>query len=149
MSIYPSDPTFTISFPPYYRLPTKMLASAFGLRSLSAAAGPSRAARSYIIRSGRRTYSVATDDRPLAGIKVVDLTRVLAGPTATMMLSDLGADVIKIESPQGDDTRMWAPPSAKLKEGDDVPRRDLPAESAYFMQANRNKRSYVRVEGYS
>jgi succinate--hydroxymethylglutarate CoA-transferase len=49
--------------------------------------------------------------------------------------------VIKIESPQGDDTRAWRPPSAKLKEGADTPRQDLPPESAYFMQANRNKRS--------
>lgn len=49
--------------------------------------------------------------------------------------------VSQIESPQGDDTRSWRPPSAKLKEGEGVPRPDLPPESAYFMQANRNKRS--------
>ncbi|WWC69385.1 uncharacterized protein I206_103324 [Kwoniella pini CBS 10737] len=82
------------------------------------------------------------DDRPLAGIKVVDLTRVLAGPLATMMLSDLGADVIKIEAPKhGDDTRSWLPPSAKFPENGKYPRPDLPPESAYFLQANRNKRS--------
>ncbi|WVN86791.1 uncharacterized protein L203_101963 [Cryptococcus depauperatus CBS 7841] len=90
-----------------------------------------------------RGYSVAPslDDRPLAGLKVVDLTRILAGPLATMMLSDLGADVIKIESPKtGDDTRSWLPPSAPVPI-EAHPRPDLPPESAYFLQANRNKRS--------
>ncbi|KAE8541123.1 hypothetical protein D1P53_002477 [Cryptococcus gattii VGV] len=87
------------------------------------------------------TPAIVNDDRPLAGIKVVDLTRILAGPFATMMLSDLGADVIKIESPKnGDDTRSWLPPSAPVPL-EDYPRPDLPPESAYFMQANRNKRS--------
>ncbi|WVW83010.1 hypothetical protein I302_105026 [Kwoniella bestiolae CBS 10118] len=86
--------------------------------------------------------SVNVDDRPLAGIKVVDLTRVLAGPLATMMLSDLGADVIKIETPKtGDDTRSWLPPSASFPSEGTYPRPDLPPESAYFLQANRNKRS--------
>ncbi|WWD15977.1 hypothetical protein CI109_100401 [Kwoniella shandongensis] len=88
-----------------------------------------------------RAYSTPVDDRPLAGIRVVDLTRVLAGPLATMMLSDLGADIIKIESPKhGDDTRSWLPPSASMPE-EGCPREDLPPESAYFLQANRNKRS--------
>jgi succinate---hydroxymethylglutarate CoA-transferase len=68
-------------------------------------------------------------DGALAGIRIVDLTRVLAGPLCTMMLGDMGADVIKIEPPEsGDDTRRWGPPFI----GD---------ESAYFLGVNRNKRS--------
>ncbi len=66
---------------------------------------------------------------PLKGVKVLDLSRVLAGPYATMMLADLGADVLKIEHPErGDDTRHWGPPFAG-------------SESAYFLSVNRNKRS--------
>jgi crotonobetainyl-CoA:carnitine CoA-transferase CaiB-like acyl-CoA transferase len=66
----------------------------------------------------------------LNGVRVVDLTRVLAGPYCTMMLGDLGADVIKIEIPgRGDDTRQWGPPFTES------------GESAYFISTNRNKRS--------
>ncbi len=66
----------------------------------------------------------------LEGVRVIDLTRVLAGPYCTMMLGDLGADIIKVEAPgKGDDTRQWGPPFAKG------------GESAYFLSANRNKRS--------
>ena len=73
---------------------------------------------------------------PLSGVTVVDLTRVLAGPYCTQMLGDLGADVIKIERPgAGDDTRKFAPPFLKDADGNDT------SESAYFMGANRNKRS--------
>ncbi len=72
----------------------------------------------------------------LSGIRVVDLTRVLAGPYCTQMLGDLGADVIKIERPgAGDDTRKFAPPFLQDADGNDT------GESAYFMSANRNKRS--------
>jgi crotonobetainyl-CoA:carnitine CoA-transferase CaiB-like acyl-CoA transferase len=66
---------------------------------------------------------------PLEGVKVLDLSRVLAGPYATMVLGDLGADVLKVEHPErGDDTRHWGPPFAG-------------GESAYFLSVNRNKRS--------
>jgi len=68
-------------------------------------------------------------DGPLAGVKVLDLTRVLAGPYCTMFLGDLGAEVVKIEQPEvGDDTRAWGPPF-------------VGGESAYFLCINRNKKS--------
>jgi len=68
---------------------------------------------------------------PLKGLRVFDLTRVLAGPICVQMLADLGADVVKIEKPgTGDDTRGFAPPYMPGTE-----------ESAYFIGANRNKRS--------
>jgi len=71
----------------------------------------------------------------LEGIRVLDLTRALAGPYCTMMLGDLGADVIKVERPdRGDDSRGWGPPFV----GD--PYGPYPGESAYFIAANRNKR---------
>lgn len=78
---------------------------------------------------------------PLEGIKVLDLSRVLAAPMATMLLADLGADVVKVESLAGDDTRNWQPPSAPMKAGDDVPLPNESPESAYFLSVNRNKRS--------
>jgi len=72
----------------------------------------------------------------LEGIRVLDLTRVLAGPWATQNLADLGAEVIKIERPgQGDDTRRWGPPFVRDREGRDTP------DAAYFMAANRGKKS--------
>lgn len=72
----------------------------------------------------------------LAGIRVLDLSRILAGPSATQLLGDLGADVIKVERPQeGDDTRKWGPPYIADNEGRPT------NESAYYMAANRNKRS--------
>lgn len=73
----------------------------------------------------------------LDGLVVLDLSRILAGPTCTQLLGDLGAEVIKIENPKsgGDDTRTWGPPFVKDADGNDT---DL---SAYFMSANRNKKS--------
>ena len=83
---------------------------------------------------------------PLTGIRIFDLTRILAGPTCTQLLGDLGADVIKIERPGvGDDTRSWGPPYVKDADGNDT------TESAYYLSANRNKRSITidlrRAEG--
>jgi len=73
---------------------------------------------------------------PLAGIRVLDLSRVLAGPWAGQLLADLGADVVKVERPgAGDDTRAWGPPWLKDRDGRDT------RESAYYLCTNRNKRS--------
>jgi len=73
---------------------------------------------------------------PLAHLKVLDLSRVLAGPWAGQILGDLGADVIKVERPgTGDDTRGWGPPYLKDSEGQES------GEAAYYLAANRNKRS--------
>ncbi|MBD8686920.1 MULTISPECIES: CaiB/BaiF CoA transferase family protein [unclassified Rhizobium] len=72
---------------------------------------------------------------PLAGIRVIELARVLAGPWAGQMLADMGADVIKVESPDGgDDTRAWGPPFVESKDGDNL-------SAAYYHSTNRGKRS--------
>jgi len=74
--------------------------------------------------------------QPLEGIRILDLTRAMAGPFCTMMLGDLGADVIKVERPgRGDDSRGWGPPFVGEPYG------PYPGESAYYLSANRNKRS--------
>ncbi len=76
-----------------------------------------------------RAYVLMDNIRPLDGIRVLDLSRDLAGPFCTMILGDLGADVIKVEDPNGgDETRIWGPPFVK-------------GESGYFLSTNRNKRS--------
>jgi crotonobetainyl-CoA:carnitine CoA-transferase CaiB-like acyl-CoA transferase len=75
--------------------------------------------------------------RSLAGVRVVDLSRALAGPYATMMLADVGADVLKVEPPAGDDSRGWLPFTGSPE--------DEQRESAYFLAANRGKRS-VRLD---
>ena len=73
----------------------------------------------------------------LAGIRVLDLSRVLAGPWSTQILADLGADVVKVEAPgRGDDTRAWGPPFLQGPDG-----QDEIGTSAYYLAANRNKRS--------
>ena len=74
-------------------------------------------------------------DGPLSGLRVLDLSRILAGPTCTQLFGDMGADVIKIERPvAGDDTRRWGPPFVQV-DGEDS------QESSYYLCANRNKRS--------
>ncbi len=80
---------------------------------------------------------------PLKGLRVLDMTRILAGPTCTQLLGDLGADVIKIERPgEGDDTRRWGPPYVRNADGSDSD------ASAYFLSSNRNKRSLTVDMGH-
>ena len=73
---------------------------------------------------------------PLLGIRILDLSRILAGPWCTQALADLGAEVIKVERPRvGDDTRAWGPPFVARPDGSET------GDSAYFMSANRGKKS--------
>jgi len=73
---------------------------------------------------------------PLKGLRILDMSRILAGPYATQLLGDMGADVIKVERPVvGDDTRAWGPPYVTTADG------EVTRESAYYMCTNRNKRS--------
>ncbi|MGN6622030.1 MAG: CaiB/BaiF CoA transferase family protein [Sphingomonas sp.] len=74
-----------------------------------------------------------TNPAPLAGLKVIELARILAGPWAGQTLADLGAEVIKVESPEGDDTRKWGPPFVENPDGSH--------DAAYFHATNRGKRS--------
>lgn len=83
---------------------------------------------------------------PLKGIRVFDMSRILAGPSATQILGDMGADIIKIEKPkEGDDTRKWGPPYVQDASGADT------TESSYYLSANRNKKSltldFTKPEG--
>jgi crotonobetainyl-CoA:carnitine CoA-transferase CaiB-like acyl-CoA transferase len=75
-------------------------------------------------------------DAPLKGVRVIELARILAGPWAGQLLADLGADVIKVESPDGDDTRKWGPPFVTGKDGENL-------SAAYYHSCNRGKRSIV------
>ncbi|XP_032558375.1 succinate--hydroxymethylglutarate CoA-transferase isoform X4 [Chiroxiphia lanceolata] len=98
-------------------------------RAPSAASASSGNGSSGGARSGGASPADASNVKPLDGVKILDLTRVLAGPFATMNLGDLGAEVIKVERPgAGDDTRAWGPPFAGT-------------ESVYFLSVNRNKKS--------
>ncbi|MBY0421201.1 MAG: CoA transferase [Parvularculaceae bacterium] len=76
---------------------------------------------------------MTTADKPLAGVRVLELARILAGPWIGQTLADLGADVLKVESPEGDDTRRWGPPF--IDNGDGT------SDAAYFHACNRGKRS--------
>ena len=77
------------------------------------------------------TSNVALNSGPLEGIRILDLTRIVAGPYCTMVLGDLGAEVIKIEKPgSGDESRLWGPPFINNTK-----------ESCYFVTFNRNKKS--------
>ena len=90
----------------------------------------------WSIALNKKSISNPAITGPLAGIKVLDMSRILAGPTCTQLLGDYGADVIKVEKPgSGDDTRNWGPPFMKNKDGNDS------NESGYFLASNRNKRS--------
>ncbi len=73
-------------------------------------------------------------DKPLAGLRILELARILAGPWVGQLLADLGADVVKVESPSGDDTRQWGPPFVTGVEGENL-------SAAYFHACNRGKRS--------
>ena len=78
-------------------------------------------------------------DAPLTGLRVVELARILAGPWIGQTLADLGAEVIKVESPAGDDTRRWGPPFIERN----LPDGQTEKVSAYFQSANRGKTSVV------
>src|SRR6266516_595078 len=89
----------------------------------------------------RASSGSSTRQGPLAGVLVADCSTVLAGPLCTMLLADLGADVVKVEPPAGDGTRAWGPPwvgAGRLAPDD-------PGVAAYYLAVNRNKRS-IRLD---
>src|SRR3954469_25733304 len=89
---------------------------------------PGRLSDTRTERRGGCMTDAQTGPGPLTGLLVADFSRILAGPYASMLLADLGADVIKVESPTGDDTRTWMPP---VRDG----------VATYYLGVNRNKRS--------
>jgi crotonobetainyl-CoA:carnitine CoA-transferase CaiB-like acyl-CoA transferase len=94
-------------------------------------------APSTLVFEGRSTVTRTDNDKaPLAGVRVVELARILAGPWIGQVLADLGAEVIKVEAPEGDDTRRWGPPFVKGPHGEEL-------GAAYFHACNRGKRSVV------
>ena len=89
--------------------------------------------------------AASLSDGPMSGVRVLDLSRILAGPWASQIFGDLGAEVIKVENPAGgDDTRRWGPPFLKDADGN-------PTDAAYYLAANRNKKSvaidFAKKEG--
>src|SRR5690554_7672546 len=83
-----------------------------------------------------RRRECSMSQSPLSHIRVLDLSRIMAGPWASQIFADLGADVIKVERQgRGDDTRSWGPPFLKDKQGNDT------TEAGYFLAVNRGKRS--------
>jgi len=87
-----------------------------------------------------QTFVTTDTPKPLAGIRVIDFSRVLAGPFVGQTLGDLGADVVKIERPGlGDDTRIWGPPWRDIDDGEG----GTEQEATYYSSLNRNKRSIV------
>ncbi len=107
-----------------------------GVESQLSTAEPLRRREAMLHETPASPPSSKAATGPLSHIKILDLSRVLAGPWASQLLGDLGADVIKIERPQvGDETRHWGPPY--LADGNGAPT----ADAAYFLCANRNKRS--------
>ncbi|XP_068604214.1 succinate--hydroxymethylglutarate CoA-transferase [Brachionichthys hirsutus] len=109
--------------------PVRLLKGRFPVLSSAGFLSPLRPVTCPV--AGRRPSNTQAGENlgPLVGVKVLDLTRVLAGPFATMILGDLGAEVIKVERPgAGDDTRAWGPPFVAM-------------ETVYFLSVNRNKKS--------
>lgn len=122
----------------FYHLARKPLSSSLAVKALAPRLQACQLSTSHHVRKEFVKPDSGVSTGPLQGIRVLDLTRVLAGPYCTMLLGDLGADVIKVENPKsGDDTRAWGPPWAANEDPSDTHN----PESAYFLCVNRNKKS--------